>query len=311
MRYLITGASGFVGKHLKSFLKENVPQSTVLGIGRDNLSDEQVDLHDRKSLTKTLKAFNPHFIIHLASDSSVSYSWKQPIESFSNNVNIFLNLIESVRKLSLESRILSVGSSEQFGIVRTADLPLSENSPQNPISPYAVARTSQEMLSKVYADGYGLDIVMTRSFNHFGPGQDERFVISSFAKQLIQKMHDKNDSPLLTGDLSIIRDFIDVRDVVRIYNELLHKGEKGEIYNVCSGKGFSLKEILEHLIKLSGSSVEIKTDPALVRPMDNPHIIGDNTKLKGMGIEPCTFDLETSIQDVLNFWKQYFNEDSI
>ena len=229
-KFLITGFSGFVSKHFLDYLESNKIVAEVLGIDiNDNILDiknfkhikctfQRVDLLDKKKVEDIISAFKPNNVLHLASNSSVAMSWKSPVESFTNNTTIFLNLIETIRLSGIQCRILSIGSSEEYGNVNSSDLPLKENHVLQPVSPYAVARVSQEMISKVYVDSYGMDIIMTRSFNHIGTYQKDIFVIPSFAKQLIAlKKSGSVLKDLTTGDTSIIRDFVDVRDVVKAY----------------------------------------------------------------------------------------------
>ena len=313
-KYLITGFSGFVSQHFISYLESLGQPVSVVGIDINEpdfsitkyknvfCSFRRIDLLDKNQVDNIIYQFQPDFILHLASFSSVAFSWKNPVASFANNTNIFLNLLEQIRALNLKCRILSVGSSEEYGNVQPAEIPLYETSELRPVSPYAVARVSQEMLSSVYVDGFGLDIVLTRSFNHIGPGQRDIFVISSFARQLVEIKHNRKLPELVTGNLSIIRDFLDVRDVVKAYYLLLHKGEKGEIYNVCSGTGVTLQEVVETMTSILELTVDIKTDPTLIRPSDNAIIIGSNQKLKTTcGWDP-EISLRTSLQDVVNYW---------
>lgn len=313
-RLLITGINGFVGHHMLELLQNVGSRSHILGVLKNaarfrnkykklNVTLVELDLNDRETTYSTLRNFRPDCIIHLASNSSVAYSWKNPVESFQNNTNIFLNLLESVRELKLSCRILSIGSSEEYGIVPVSAVPLVETREFNPISPYAVARVSQELLSKVYSSGYGLDIIMTRSFNHIGPGQKDTFVISSFAKQIA---HAKKESAksIRVGDLNIVRDFLDVRDVVKAYLMLIEKGKKGEVYNVCKGVGHSLKEILSEMLEIAGMEIEMEVDLGLLRPSDNPVIIGCNEKIRrNCGWIP-KIDLRQSLVDILGYWER-------
>ena len=197
-KIVITGFSGFVASHFVEFLYNRNEDVRVYGLDRgavtydyERYTDripiefEQIDLMDSARLRMIISDIRPDYILHLASFSSVAYSWKHPEESFSNNCNIFLNLVDAVRQACPKCRILSVGSSEEYGDILHADLPLRENQPLNPISPYAVARVSQELLSKVYVHAFGMQIIMTRSFNHVGPRQDERFVIPSFIRRIL------------------------------------------------------------------------------------------------------------------------------
>jgi GDP-4-dehydro-6-deoxy-D-mannose reductase len=313
-RYIITGVSGFVGKNFIKYLNANIRQSEILGIDirpfdihPENYEHlkfkfERSDLKDKDTLCKLIYNFRPDFILHLASYSSVAGSWKSPNTSFLNNVNIFLNLIESVRMIGLKCRILSVGSSEEYGSVKIEDLPLKESNQLNPSSPFGVARVTQELLSRLYADVYGLDIVITRSFNHIGPGQNENYAVASFAKQLVEVRKNKLNEFLSAGDVSIVRDFIDVRDVVCIYHKLLLNGKKGEIYNVCSGYGVSLRNIIQMICEILEVNISIKQDLKLKRPKDNPVIIGCNEKIKREINWTNEFSLERSLKDVVQYY---------
>ena len=316
-KYLITGCTGFVGKHFLKYLDDNEIPAQVLGIDI-NLPDERqsdykcirwhyevFDLLDTDKLSNIMFQFQPNLILHLASYSSVAFSWKEPISSFQNNTNIFLNLLEAVRKLNLKARILSVGSSEEYGKVSEENLPLTEDSPLMPVSPYAVARVSQELLSKIYVDGYGLDIIMTRSFNHLGSGQKEIFALSSFAKQIVEiKKAGLEEGELLVGDISVVRDFVDVRDVVSAYYLILQKGKRGEVYNVCTGRGISLEEIIKKMAALLGVKVRVRMGKKLMRPTDNSVIIGSNEKLKRETDWQIRYSMEESLQDVMAYWMQ-------
>ena len=313
-RYIITGVSGFVGKNFIKYLNANIRQSEILGIDirpfdihPENYEHlkfkfERSDLKDKDTLCKLIYNFRPDFILHLASYSSVAGSWKSPNTSFLNNVNIFLNLIESVRMIGLKCRILSVGSSEEYGSVKIEDLPLKESNQLNPSSPFGVARVTQELLSRLYADVYGLDIVITRSFNHIVPGQNENYAVASFAKQLVEVRKNKLNEFLSAGDVSIVRDFIDVRDVVCIYHKLLLNGKKGEIYNVCSGYGVSLRNIIQMICEILEVNISIKQDLKLKRPKDNPVIIGCNEKIKREINWTNEFSLERSLKDVVQYY---------
>jgi len=314
-KYLITGFSGFVSRHFLEYLEINQIRASIKGLDIHNpefniesfkfikYDFEKVDLLHKDSVENIIFEFQPDYILHLASFSSVAFSWKEPILSFKNNTNIYLNLLEAVRKLNLSTRILSVGSSEEYGDVKETDLPLTEDHPLKPVSPYAVARVSQELLSQIYVNGYGLNIIMTRSFNHIGRFQKDIFVVSSFVKQLLEISNNaKKKDDLITGDISIVRDFTDVRDVVSAYYLLLNKGEKGEIYNVCSGVGISLENIIQIVCKYLDIEVIIKVDPKRIRPRDNKLIVGSNRKIKDLGWNQ-KYLLEDTLKDMIDYWK--------
>jgi GDP-4-dehydro-6-deoxy-D-mannose reductase len=319
MKLLITGFSGFVSKHFLDLLNKEEPGAEVLGIDKNtpdfsltdfpniSVSFESIDLLNRTATDNILDFFRPDHILHLASVSSVAQSWQTPLDSFVNNTNIFLNLVEQIRISKNKCRIISVGSSEEFGEVTENELPLTEEHPLKPVSPYAVARVSQEMLSKIYADGFSLDIIMTRSFNHIGPGQRDVFVISSFAKQLVQLAKRKSEKNIITtGNLTVTRDFVDVRDVVRAYYLLFKKGRKGEVYNICSGNGMILKDIITKMSELLGLSIEIVTDQKLIRPNENKKVIGSFQKIKEeLGWQP-EIEIEKSLSDIIRYWKSKY-----
>jgi GDP-4-dehydro-6-deoxy-D-mannose reductase len=315
VRYLITGASGFVGGHLIEHIFRDDPEAALTCTDliepdysfldeeiRGSINFVRADLLSLADLLKTIESARPRFIIHLASFSSVAYSWKHPIESFMNNSNIFLNLLEAVKTVDPCIRVLSVGSSEQYGTVTQEILPLRETAPQNPVSPYAVARVAQEQMGSVFAHGFRLDIVNTRSFNHFGPRQSERFVLSGFAKQVAGIRKGRQGPFISAGDIRIVRDFIDVRDVVKAYLLLLRSGTSGETYNVCSGTGRTLEECLHALIGIAGVRCEIRRADSLVRPADNPVIIGDNHKIRACTGWSPEISFESGLTDLFEYW---------
>jgi GDP-4-dehydro-6-deoxy-D-mannose reductase len=318
-KYLITGALGFVAYHLFEYLNSHQEDYEILGIdikapddmklykfSHIQLRFEKINLLDYSALEALLISFLPTHIVHLAAFSSVAESWNKPIESFMNNSNIFLNIVEIIRKNSIKCRLLSVGSSEEYGNVSADCIPLKESMQLQPVSPYAIARVSQEMLSRCYVSSSGLDIMLTRSFNHIGPRQLDKFVIPSFVKQILENIKSGQTDciKLLTGDTSLIRDFLDVRDVVKAYCLLLEKSAPGELYNICSGTGRSIKEIINILSNLLGIQIEIEIDKEKIRPNDNKIIIGDNTKIiEKTGWHP-QISFEDSLRDIIIYWKQ-------
>jgi len=320
-KYLITGSSGFVGKNFLEYLNENTVNTSVLGIdiaepayspdiyGNLKLKFVKTDLRERDRVSKLIYDFQPKFVLNLASYSSVAGSWRNPNYSFQNNVNIFLNLLEDIRKTGTDCRIISVGSSDVYGIVKFSDLPIREEQSLNPMSPFGIARQSQELLSQLYSNIYGMNIVITRSFNHIGPGQNENFAISSFAKQITDIKRNNGNEFIVTGDVSVVRDFIDVRDVVRAYHQLFLKGKRGEIYNVCSGCGISLHNIIQMLCEIMDIRFSIREDKKLRRPADIPVIVGCNDKLKKQTSWTNEILLEESLRDILKYY--LYREDNI
>jgi GDP-4-dehydro-6-deoxy-D-mannose reductase len=316
-KILITGISGFVGGHFVHYLTTHHTDLEIHGISRskpawdfipvmpgltNNSHFHQADLMDIPKIRSLIEEIQPDYIVHLAAQSSVAESWKTPVDSFMNNTNIFLNIIDTVRLNDFTARVLSVGSSEQYGIVSEKDLPLQEKSLQRPANPYAVARVAQEQLARIYAEGYGLDICCTRSFNHCGPGQSDRFVVSSIVRQFVQIARGTQEPIIHIGNGSIVRDFIDVRDVVTAYNLLLRQGKRGEVYNICSGKGREIQDIVTILSDRLNISVKIKQEQTQIRPIDNPRIVGSNEKIRHeLGWHP-TIPFEQTLQSMYDCW---------
>jgi GDP-4-dehydro-6-deoxy-D-mannose reductase len=250
-----------------------------------------------------IEEIQPDYILHLAAQSSVAESWKTPVDSFMNNTNIFLNIIDTVRLNDFNARVLSVGSSEQYGIVSEQDLPLTEDRSQSPANPYAVARVAQEQLAKIYATGYGLDICCTRSFNHCGPGQTDRFVVSAIVKQFVRIAHELQDPVIHIGNGAIVRDFVDVHDVVEAYLLLLKQAKRGEVYNICSGKGRSIREIVTFLSEMYHIDVQVHQEQSQIRPIDNPRIVGSYDKIqRDLGWKP-TIPFEGSLRSMYDYWE--------
>lgn len=314
---LITGISGFVGGHFTRFLLDKKTGYDIHGLSRtvpawnffpgsesmlNAITLHQCDLLNTAQLENIIEQLQPDFILHLASLSSVAESWRAPRTAFLNNTTIFLNIAETVRKSELHTRILSVGSSEEYGIIDPHDLPITEKRDLSPKNPYAVARVSEENLALVYVKGYNLDICCTRSFNHIGTGQSDQFVVSSIARQFAEITVNHTPSVIKIGNGAIIRDFIDIDDVVCAYDALLTGGISGEVYNVCSGTGHSIRDIVHSLSNLTGIPVTITEDCNRIRLVDNPALIGTYDKLqKTTGWTP-KIPLETSLEKIYQFW---------
>jgi GDP-4-dehydro-6-deoxy-D-mannose reductase len=316
-KILITGISGFVGGHFVQYLSTNHQDLEIHGISRSkpgwdfvpampeltrNSHFHQADLMNIPKIKSLIEEIQPDYILHLAAQSSVAESWKTPVDSFMNNTNIFLNIIDTVRLNDFNARVLSVGSSEQYGIVSEQDLPLTEDKPQSPANPYAVARVAQEQLARIYATGYGLDICCTRSFNHCGLGQTDRFVVSGIVKQFVRIAHGLQDPIIHIGNGAIVRDFVDVHDVVEAYQLLLKRAKRGEVYNICSGKGRSIREIVTFLSGIYHIDVQIQQEQSQIRPIDNPRIVGSYDKIqRDLGWKP-TIPFEESLRSMYDYW---------
>ena len=301
MKYLITGANGFVGRYFIEYLQKCEKDSKIYGADITetcavrNIEYQQIDLNDRFEVYKMLEKIRPDYIVHLAAMSSVAQSWQDPAKCFLNNTSVFLNIVDGVRELDVKCRILSVGSSEEYGIYNE---PMQEDFVLHPKSPYSVARLSQEYLSKLYVDYFDLDIVMTRSFNHIGPRQNTKFVIPSFVSQLVKISRGEQDE-IRVGNIDVIRDFLDVRDVVEAYYKILKLSKTREVYNVCSGRGVRLREIIDIISQELHIQPKITIDKEKIRPNEIISVVGDNTKLRqNLGWMP-RYSLDKTLEDMI------------
>ncbi|GHV08638.1 GDP-mannose 4,6-dehydratase [Clostridia bacterium] len=285
-RALITGGGGFVGRHLRNELEAS--GYTVFGIDRiaDSYNDI-IDLLDKSALADYVRAKKPDVIFHLAAQSSVALSWTNPADTFNLNVCATINLLDAVKSERPHSSVVIVGTSSQYDAKLGK---IIETDPQNPQDPYGISKKAQEEMARLYAKAYNLRVCMTRSFNHIGPGQRRGFLVPDLCAGIKARK-------LKVGNLEAIRDFTDVRDVVRAYRLLAEQGKSGEAYNVGSGKGLKISEILQMLISLAGCEIKIEQDEAKLRPLDNPIAVCDNTKLRETTGWTPEISLEQSLRD--------------
>ncbi len=316
MRVLITGITGFAGSHLADLCLEK-DDVELWGIVRwrsrteniehiwDSLQLLECDLRDATSTRDVIEEIKPDYIFHLAAQSFVPTSWKAPTESLVTNVIGQLNVFEAIRKINLSCRIQIACSSEEYGMVLPEEIPIKETNPLRPLSPYAVSKVGQDMLGYQYFMSYKMDVVRTRGFNHTGPRRGSVFVCSDFAKQLVDIEKGLRKPVIRVGNLEAKRDFTDVRDMVRGYWLALEKGKPGAVYNICSGRSYRIREILDKLIELTGVDVEIEADPERLRPSDVPVLEGDNSAFnKDTGWKP-EIPMEKTLSDLLEFWRKW------
>lgn len=309
MRALITGVNGFVGKYLEAHLLSN--HIEVWGTTRNtlNIQDEpknriSMDFSSEAEMIEVLNHVKPDMIFHLAAQSSVKKSWDNIVETLESNVINSARFYGAIRKSDIgkKVRVLSVGSSEEYGLVPSDSMPITEKCALNPMSPYGISKMSQYMLAKTYV-GWDLQIIHVRPFNHIGPGQGLGFVTSDFSYQIAKIESGMLDQKIKVGNLSAKRDFLDVRDIISAYSEIIMKGIPGETYNICSGIPVSISEILTSLIDLSEKDIEIVTEPSLLRAIDIPIYIGSNEKvIKTTGWKQ-QIDIDETLGDVLNYWR--------
>ena len=293
---MITGSSGFVGRHLTDFLaaKKGVK---VFGIhARDG------DVRDAKKVLGLLRKIRPDRIFHLAAQPSVPLSWKDPKQTFQVNLIGTLNLLEAARRLGLRPQIQIAGSSEMYGSA-PRDHRIRETDLLQPMNPYAVSKASQDILAGQYHASLGFEIIRTRAFNHIGPGQSENFVVSNFAKQVASIEAGRQSPVIRVGHLESVRDFTDVRDVVRAYWLALEKGDPGQAYNVCSGVGRKIRQIVDFYLAQSRVKIKFQKDTSRLRLSEVSRIVGNPEKfMKKTGWKPL-IPFETTLRDILDDWR--------
>ncbi len=261
------------------------------------------DLLDPEFVDRIVAEARPDWVVHLAAQASVQSSWQQPTETWKNNTLPQINLLESVSHRAPGARVLIPGSSEEYGRVRAEDLPLSEAAPLRPDSPYGASKVAQDFLGLQYHLGRALDVVRVRPFNLIGPGQSERFAIPSFARQIAEVEAGLREPVIMVGNLDVRRDFTDVRDAVRAYEQILAKGEAGEVYNVGGGCFRTVREILDGLCALSSRTLQIQVDPTRFRPSDAPVVQSDCRKIRdSIGWSPTT-PVDRTLVDILDEWR--------
>lgn len=305
---LIIGGAGFVGRYLAKHLRDDLGYETILTklrnetINAEGSEVRDLDILDKMNTENVLSDIRPDVIFHLAAQSSVALSWKNPQLTVNVNVTGCLNILETVRCMEGYSpKILLIGSGEEYGALPEGVSLVSEKTPINPGNPYAVSKAAQNMFGTLYAKTYGMRIVMVRAFNHIGAGQLPQFAAADFCRQTAEIICGKRENVIRTGNLSAKRDFTDVRDVVRAYGLLAQTGRDGETYNVGSGKSISIEELLCRIIEISGVSIKRETDPERLRPSDIPEIRADISKLqKDTGWAPET-ELSQTIREMLDF----------
>lgn len=292
MRSLVTGADGFVGQWLVRELLDNGDEVTGMTRGdHTQLTTLTTDaatqvrwlsgeLLEPETLRVAVEQSKPDVVYHLAAQASVAQSLQDPAGTVETNVVGTANLFEAVRSHAPAALVLAVGSAEIYGAVDPHALPLREDAPIRPNNPYAGSKAAAEVLALQYAQTGWLRAIATRSFNHTGPGQSPTFAAAAFAKQCAAITLGKQAPVLQHGNLSAQRDFLDVRDVVKAYRLLAERGVSGDVYNVCSGRAVSMREIVEELVRLVGRPVELRQDPARMRPVDTPVIVGDAGRLQ-------------------------------
>lgn len=299
MRALVTGASGFVGRYLVERLRSAQYEVTAAGGPHDGASGEflPVDLADADSICAAFDLAKPEVVFHLAAQAFVPRAIEAPEETYETNLMGTARVLQALRAIREKARFVFVSSAEVYGVQPPEAMPLRESLPPNPANPYAASKAAAEAIVLGEVHSFGVDAVIARAFNHIGPGQSDRFVVPSFAAQLAAIA--RGGEPVMhVGNLEAKRDFLDVRDVVDAYVAIAERGERGEVYNIASGSAISIREILGELIRIAHVPVEVRDDPARMRPSDAPLVYGTSEKLHARtGWQP-RIPLRRSLQDV-------------
>lgn len=315
-KVLITGATGFAGQYLAELLlsrsdlqllgtyhsKESLER---VGDLQKNITFYQTDLTDKESVFDLIQKQQPDEIYHLAAQTSPRDSFADPLGTMMTNTGSEIHLFEAMKSAGLtKTRIIVISTSEVYGLVKSADLPVDEQTPLHPVSPYAVSKIASDYLGLQYFLTDKLQLVRVRPFNHIGPRQSSKFVLPSFAKQIAQIEKGLKEPVMKVGNLAARKDFSDVRDIVRGYALLMEKGEAGEVYNIGSGKSVSIQQILDTLLSLSSAKITVEVDPALFRPVDIEDIYCDHTKItETTGWNP-EIPLEQTLEDTLDYFRK-------
>ncbi|MBI3955104.1 GDP-mannose 4,6-dehydratase [Candidatus Gottesmanbacteria bacterium] len=311
---LITGVTGFAGSHLAELLlRENVEvhgiqrwrsKSDNINQIRDKIVFHEADLLDAHSLYKVIDEVKPNYIFHLAAQSYVQSSWASPSNTLEVNIIGTVHLFEAMIKSNLKIPIQIACSSEEYGKVLKDELPINENNPLRPLSPYAVSKLAMDYLGYQYFESYGLKVIRTRGFNHTGPRRGDVFSESTFAKQIAEIEKGLHEPVVYVGNLDAVRDYTDVRDMVKAYYIAVEKCEPGEAYNIATGVGWKIKDVLNLLLSMSKVKIKIVPDKNRMRPSDVEVLIGDSSKFrKKTGWKP-EIPFEKTMEDLLNYWRE-------
>jgi GDP-4-dehydro-6-deoxy-D-mannose reductase len=310
----ITGIAGFVGSHLSELLLSRGYE--VYGLLRARSKTDHIesiitklhlvdaDILDTHSLYATTSSIKPDYIFHLAAQSFVPTSWVSPSVTLETNIVGSTNLFEAVRMARIDPVIQIACSSEEYGLVHPDELPIKETNPLRPLSPYAVSKVAMDYLGYQYYQSYKVRIVRTRGFNHTGPRRGDTFAESNFAKQIALIEKGKQEPVIHVGNLDASRDYTDVRDMVRAYLLSVEKCDPGDVYNICSGTTIKIGDMLNMLLSMTKKKVEIRSDPARMRPSDVPVLLGDNTKFVSKTGWKAEIPFKKTMEDLLNYWRE-------
>lgn len=311
-RVLVIGAAGFAGGYLVSellsrgidvigtYYRTPPPHHATTGA----VEWIRCDVRDTEAVRNAVRAAQPEGIIHLAAMSIPVQANANPIEAYATNVGGCLNIFEAVRAAGLRCKLVLISSCHVYGRQTPGPHGFTEDLPPKPHDVYGATRAAAELLAEVYGTRHQFDVVVARSFNHCGPGQNPNYFIATLTQQVARIALGQSEPEICLGSLRVVRDFTDVRDVVRAYAALLERGSPGEVYNVCSGERVALQQVVETLREIAGCDLEIRTDPSRIRKAESPILFGNPALLRrATGWSP-TFSLDETLSDMLDYWKK-------
>lgn len=313
-KVFITGIAGFAGMYLARTLLEHgyeVHGSIYKGDSKEHISLlkkntnlVRLDITNRNLTKEIMKTVKPDYIFHLAAFSSVGRSFANERLVYKINFDGTLNMLEASTGLKHLEKFVFISTSEVYGLFKPSNKTLTEADPVNPVSPYGISKAAAEQVCMMYFREYGVPVVISRSFNHSGPGQSEFFVIPSFCKKIAKLEKSRKEAVMPVGNLAVKRDLSDVRDIVEGYRLMAEKGKAGEKYQLCSGSAVSIQTVLKKLLKYTDKKIKIKKDKKLFRPSDLPLIRGDYSRAKkDLGFS-LRYNLDTTLEDTLIYWRQ-------
>lgn len=302
MKVLITGSKGFIGSHLCTELETK--EYEVIRCGHADINGiVAMDIMNPEMIRNVLEKYQPDVLINMAGQANVGLSWKKPQLTVQLNTVGLINILEAVRAVKPEMRVIAVGSSDEYGSLGERGANVTEEIPINPITPYALSKQAQELFAQLYVRTYGMDICMIRMFNLGGAGQMKGYMIADFSSGIAEVEAGKREY-MCVGNLTSARDFTHVKDACRALRLIAEKGKEGEIYNICSGITHTAQEVLDKLIAMAKVPIDVRQDPARMRPSDTPVVCGNHDKLtRDTGWQPEK-TIDQILEDSLNYWRE-------
>lgn len=301
MKALITGSAGFIGTHLKAELEENGYEVICCDL-RSSKNTVSMDITDPDRVRAVLEEYRPDVVINMAGQANVGLSWKKPQLTVQLNTIGLINILEAVRAVNPKMRVLAVGSSDEYGSLEERGANVTEDIPVKPITPYAISKQAQELFAQLYVRAYGMDICMIRLFNLGGPNQGLGYMVSDFASGIAEVESGKREY-LSVGNLTSARDFTHVKDACRAVRLIAEKGHAGEVYNISSGTTHTAQEVLDKLVNMAKVPVEVRRDPARMRPSDTPVVCGNHDKLTAHTGWVPEKTMGEILADSLEYWR--------